>query len=736
MTIKLFFQLLRRNFLLILAGGILAASAAWWLVSKQKQEFTSEATVSTGIISAVNIKNTGDGSSVDRDYAQNELENLISLATAHQTRETLGTRLLARYLYMKQADVQWIHPDEFDFLHKEVFTDELRALRDTSFDATLNNLINKRNAPNKNIVQDIIYSDETYFGIEYLEKKLRTYRRGGSDLLQFTYSSSDRQICRQTLNELLDLFMLKHASLKKSQSTEVASYFEKATKQSAESLKASEAKLLAFRVQNNIINYNEQTRTIAIRKEDLDELKFKENMSLEGTRASRDRVETELGNSNALSSINQGMLSLRKELNQVSIQLDKMDIAGEATSEVVDPTKRLALENQRESLKKDMSQYARDAYNFEQSPTGMQKQKLLDEWLTTIVNEEQSQAKLDVIDQRQQEFAGIYSKYAPWGSQLTELQRAIDLAEEEYLENLHSYNQALLNKQHTLMASKLEIIDAPYLPIAKPDYKRFLFLILGFGGGSFMVFASLLALAFLDETLQNPEIVKQKTGLDVATILPNLLLDNKKSSKREAARRQAMALLLQQIKVETLQKDRQPKLILVSSTRQQEGKSWVSQQIAEFLRAENSQVLYLYPVEGGVLPSSNTKDNVGYELSSRMLDAERIEDLDIFGDSGMYLERFNYVIMEVPALLTGKYPLSMLRQFDLSLLVCRANRNWEAADQQALTTLERAVRCPTRVVLNGPHLDVIMDFMGELSVDNTIPILKHKQAPNTVEEYD
>ena len=723
MGIKTFFQILRRNFLLILAGGALCASAAWWLVSKQKQEFNSEAVVSTGIISSVNIKNTGAGKSVDRDYAQNELENLISLATAHQTRTSLATNLLARYLYMPQADPKWISPEEFDFLQKEVFNDALKALRDTSIEATLQKLITKRDAVSKNVVQDIIFSDEVYFGIEYLQKNLKVFRRGNSDILQFTYHTTDRQICQQTLNEMLDLFLLKHATLKKNQSSEVAAYFENATNESASKLKKTEASLLAFRIQNNIINYGEQTRTIAIKKEDLDDLKFKENMALEGTRASRQVVESELGNKNELSEINQGMLSMRKELSQISIQLDKMDIAGQATDETLDATYRLKLENRRAELKEGMHQFVSDSYNFKQSPSGMQKQKLLDKWLNTIVDEEQSQAKLDVIDLRQSEFAIIYSKYAPWGSKLTELQRAINLAENEYLENLHSYNQSLLNKQHTLMASKLELIDAPYLPLIQADYKKFLFLILGFAGGSFMVFASLIALAFMDETLQTPEDIENKTGLEVATVLPNFLQSQNNKVKKELARQQALSLLLQQIKVETLQKDHQPKLILVSSTRQQEGKSWICEQIAPFLRAESNRILYLFPIEGGVLPSTGIKDNVGYELSSQMLNAERIQDLDIFGDAGLYLEAFNYVIMEIPALLTGKYPLSMLRQFDLCLLVCQANRNWEAADEQALKTLQRASRCPIRSILNGVQMDTVEAFMGELSLTETMPTI-------------
>lgn len=718
MTFKTFLQLLKRNFLLILAGGLLAGSAAYWLISKQKQEHTSEALMSTGIISSVSIENTQGGKSADRDYAQNELENLISLATAHKTREELATRLLARYLTLDQADKRWISTSEFEHLHAEVFTANLWAHKGMDFETTLAKLEAARDATEGNDVQKIIYSDEPYFGVEYLQENLQVYRKGTSDLLRFVYTTTDGAICRQTLNELLALFLGKHKELKKGQSSEVSEFFAAATTRSADRLDVAEARLLQFRVQNNIINYNEQTRTIAIRKEDLDELRFRENMNLQGVAATRKRVESELGNRSALSEINEGLASLREELSKVSGQLAKIEITASEDTPAAGLARKRELQARQQELEEQMNRYVQQRFDFEQSPSGVQTEALLDEWLNTIITEEQGAAKLGVIDQRQQEFADIYSQYAPWGSELNEIQREIDLAEEEYLENLHSYNQALLHQQSTLLSTNLELIDSPYLPIEKPDYKRFLLMIIGFMGGSFTVLAVLIALAFMDDSLKTPAIVREKMGLEVATLTPNFALGKRTKGGRiqlEAAREQAMALLLQQIKVETLQKDSSPKLILVTSTRREEGKSWIARQAADMLRVEDNRVLYLYPVEGGVLPSDAGQDNLGYEMSSRMLDAEKLKDLTIFGELEPYLEVYHYIIMEIPALLTGKYPLPLLRRFDLSLLVCRANRSWEEADQQALKTIQRASRNPIRVVLNGADMDTVETFMGELS---------------------
>lgn len=735
MTLKAFLQLLRRNAFLILGCGLLAAVAAYLLVSRQKQEYTSRAVISTGIVSSVSIKNPDSGVRVDRDYTHNEMENLISLATAHRTYEELATHLLATYLQMEEADLQWITGEEFTELREEVFTEELRAYRDSTADATLVRLTQACQEVASNPVKEIIYSDQAYFGVDYLEERLNVYRRGTSDLLQFSYSTTDPMICKQTLAQHLELFFGKQQQMKKNQSSEVVEYFASAVKSAADRLESSEQGLLNFRVQNKIINFNEQTRTIAIRREDLEELRFKENMALEGTEATRARVEAELGNREKLSEINEAMLSMREELTLISEQLAKMEIATLSNPKVADPARKLQLENRQTALRQAMSQYARDAFEFEQSPNGLQTQKLLDEWLATIVAEEQGKARLGVIESRREEFEGIYSQYAPWGSQLKELEREISLAEDEYLENLHSYNQALLHKQHSLMTNHLEVIDEPYVPIEHVDWKRLLLVALAFFGGAGMVLALLIMLAFMDDSLQTPAMVQEKTGLEVATVLPRITDKGgrKVQARREGARQQALALLLQQIKVETLQKDVYPKLVLVTSTRREEGKSWLCTQTANALRAEENRVLYLSPLEGGVLPVSGNADNKGYELNSRMLDAEYMRDLPIFGD--VNLSSYHYVLLEIPALLSGKYPLAVLKQFDLTLLLCRADRSWETADSQALKTLQRATRSPIRTVLNGASMDTLQIFMGELS-DQSVNVVPDKQRALKPEQYN
>lgn len=706
------FRLIKKNAWLVILTGLLAATAVYFLTVDSKQKYTSKAVLSTGAISAISINDPAATNRVDRDYFQNEMEKLISLATGYETMEELASRIMAKYLMLTGPDRKWVSAENLADIH-EMIPDQIRRqlVVDTSEEATFQNLVAMREAGEPNAIQEVIYSDEEYFGIEYLQGALKVYRRGNSDLIQFIYSTTDPAICQQTLNYLIDIFMGKHADLKKVQSSDVVDYFAAATQESSEHLKQAEQTLLNFRISNKIINYNEQTKAITFQKEELDEVFFTENMKLQSTQATLNSLEEQLGNRARLAELRDGLLQQRQELSEVTQQLAKYEImSGEAKNmEEYNQEVPKLLERQ-QALKKEITTYAQEAFKFDQTPDGIATKNLLDQWLRTMVEREESQARLDVIKNRQGEFEEIYGKFAPWGSQLTKIEREIQLAEDAYLENLHSYNQAMLHMQNTLMATNLKVLDAPYYPLEKGDSRRLLLIILGCLGGIFTTLSLLIARGYMDERLKSPDAVSEVTGLATSGVLPDFNIV-RGSKKNEALAKQSLALLLQEVKLQTLAKQEKPKMIYIGSTREGEGKTLISTQVVAGLRAGNSRVLHLFPFEEG--QDNMHPDNHAYRVNAELSNKTSIEQLiweNPGGEAG--LADFDYVVMDSPAMLSGQYPVGLINQFDLALLACKANRGWEAGDQKAVESLKIAADCPVKVVLNGAPKEVIRDFVG------------------------
>lgn len=714
MTIKELIQLLWRNALLIIAAALTAGAVVFWLTMDTKREYTTKALVSSGVISPFSIENPNSSNRVDRDYALSELENLISLATAYETLEELATRLLAEQLY---ADTDTQHtqvrlPEETEAgLAQAKRLLQAQATPDSAFLALA---ALRQSDP---AVNEIIYSDEEYFGLTYITEHLRVQRRGQSDLLEFTYTTTSPALCQRTLQLLIEIFMQRHAALKKGKTSGVVDYFSEVTGLTEQRLRQAEQTLQEFRSENSIINYDEQTRFIASRKEELDQLLFAENMDLQANKAKLAQLEEQLSERIRIADLNANLLDKKRELSQLTEQSFDLEFLASVTEgPAMTSQERTDLNNRLIALRKEISSYAREAYEFDQSPEGLTAENLLENWLEAMISMVQSRARLKVIGERQQEFSAIYQQYAPWGSQIKRIEREISLAEDAYLSNLHSYNQAILYRENALMASNLKVMDAPYYPKEPSDGKRFLLILAGLIGGGLLSVSTLIGRELLDESLKQPRLAAAQTGLSFGAVLPDFSkakAGSKTALRLRAAANRSLAVFVQQFKVEAAQ---QPsRRLMLASVAPQEGKTFVGQLLADSLRSEGSQVLFLRPDTGTETDVAPHPDNRSYQV-----EAERVHEVELSSlEQKAQIETdgiasYDYILVEIPSLLEGWYPIKLLQQFDMTAFVCRSSRTWKEVDEQALQALQKAAGCPVKLVLNGVSKNALEAFMGDI----------------------
>ena len=72
-----------------------------------------------------------------------------------------------------------------------------------------------------------------------------------------------------TLNIFNEVCIKNYKTIKENRSDEVVRYFESQLRTANQQLKTAEDKLLAFNKENNIINYYEQSKAVAVVKEDM-----------------------------------------------------------------------------------------------------------------------------------------------------------------------------------------------------------------------------------------------------------------------------------------------------------------------------------------------------------------------------------------------------------------------------------------------------------------------------------
>ena len=286
---------------------------------------------------------------------------------------------------------------------------------------------------------------------------------------------------------------------------------------------SSDLLMLSFMVQNKIINYYEQTRFIAAKKEELDEMYFKEMMHLAAADSARRNLERQLTKYVDLPTINQSLLKQRAELSNVSTRLASLEISelDDSTEQHDEKTFR-QLQAQTERIKNTLRQQAEATYATMRTPQGIEIKDVLSNWLNQFVDVEQGLARLNVFKERKIEFDRVYGRFAPWGSKIKRLEREIDVSERAYLENLHSYNQARLHHYNMLMTANLRVVDAPYLPDKPKPSKRASLIIMGFMAGFVLPLVGLLIMELMDKSLKTPENAVEVSGLELLSAFPKL----------------------------------------------------------------------------------------------------------------------------------------------------------------------------------------------------------------------
>ena len=714
MTLIDFLRLIARHFKLIACTGIFAAATVFFATRNEKKAYSSHTLINTGLVSGYNIERS-KGGRVDYAFTNNELENLISIASSHETMKDLGTQLLSTYLMLKQPDSALIYPSNYRLLQDEIGWDFWLDITDfESFENTLKNVEYYRDKKELNPINQIIFSNHEYFGIEQLGT-IQINRERNSDMIRFRYTTTDPGVCQQTLLLLTKIFVGKQKNIKQGQSSDVLAFFERATAQSAGVLKDKEDELLQFMVRNKIINYYEQTRYIAANKEELDKMFFKEQMELAGADSALNRVKKELGDRFEMPKLNADLMTKRRELSNLSAKIARFESLAHDSLEVPNP-ELATLKEKVKNLKGEMRTTAEATFAVQRTPEGAELKNLLKEWLDQLLQSEQSAARLQVFRQRKKEFDETYQKFAPWGSKLKRIEREIDVAERAYLENLHSYNQARLHQHNMMMSTNLKVVDAPFLPAKPLSSKRLILLVVAFMVGIMLPLGALLSLELLDATLKSPVNASSTIGLDVLSSFP-IFPEKKRENTAldfEEIHKKSFYQLYQNIKLalHKLPTSNDPKRLTIFSTRKGEGKSFIASELVHLLREAGERVLFLQAKEEGNDSSIIHPDDQSYRVDHTFF--EKKSEADLLNHLDIEPADFGFIILEIPELLAGSYPVDLVGQSDLSLLVTRANRVWNTADSKALERFSGGVNQAPKLIVNAVRPEALEQTLGEL----------------------
>lgn len=644
------------------------------------------------------------------------------------------------------------------------------SINQSAYERTVSNLTKFMLSNDTNFVYKLLNYIHPHYSIDAISS-IRIWRIANSDLVQLKYESDDPGICQQTLLIFTEVCINNYKNIKKNRSDDVVRYFDFQLKQAGDQLKVAEDKLLKFNTDNNIINFNEQSKTVALKKEDLEVQYYNDRIKLAGVQAVIQSLEEKLGNQRQILLNNSNIIDKRNQLVDLNYKIASAETVG--LGETKDQKKLGDMKARANKLKDDIAQAVNQLYSSNNSPEGLPSSKLLNDWINNIIEAENIKAGMTVLSQRMKEFQKRYDVFVPAGSNIKKIEREISVSEQQYLDILRSLNLARLKMQDNELASIIKTVDPPYYPLNPEPTKRKLMVLAAAMLGFMIVLVNIFALEFFDNTLKNPARVSSLLKLPFLAVFPKLLLKAKGINYPYITNRM-MEIAIQNIELFLKKRhtEKKTKTILIFSTINEEGKSVIAGNLAKKLKMQGEKIFYLNYSLQSLNHSENSQigfpDNIvastvlrtpsdpgkfsiinwllGYpdtrtDINSQFLEnpANYLQEEEVcyysindqFYHAKSYEDILNqnsvklsyvpdYVLIEIPSILYYPYPVDLVVNADIALLICRSNRVWSSADQGVLNVMMQLTENKTHFILNGVELHVIESVLGDLPKERGI----------------
>jgi polysaccharide biosynthesis transport protein len=649
-----YLNLFRRHKIVLTLLPLATALLTFILIRMTSPQYQSKVIINTGFASGVSIESVGSRAA-DYFAANNAFDNLVNIIESRKTKEEVAIRLLAAHLMLKQSDPDYLSENNYNKLQK-LLPAEIKNLASADTERTVARLTAWKNSSRKNFIINILYHSHPHYSLQSL-KQIAAVRMATSDLLEIGYQSDDPGVSRQTLVILLTVVAKNFRDSKASNSSDVVAYFVEQLRLSSQRLQDAEERYANFNKTHNIINYYEETKSIANHRDDFDVTLRTEKMTHAGAEASLQYLESVLPKSDLDFLQSQDILAKRNQLADITAQIATLQLADSTANAASRLTELRARAGQlKNALREELVKLQRIGRSLDHLPIN----QVLDRWLENAILTDESKARLSVLRDFKKEFEQYYETFSPLGSLIKRHEREISVLENEYLELLHSLTLAKLQQQNIEIANQLRIIDDPSYPLEPEGQNTKKFLLLAFLGGFLLAMAIIIVFDYFSAAIKNADRAKVLTGLDVLAVLPA-------GAGSSSSLQPFTEFTCRQLELKRL----------------------------ALAPAAKPFTVYLFnePDDGGTFPVG---DLLASRLQARGLRASVVHEAALNRTGGMdwpaapkdqsAWAEVDYLFVEAP-FKSGAQSLRFIGEGCYSLLVCRHDQYWKQGDRVALNNL-------------------------------------------------
>jgi len=671
MNIIKFLKIIYSKIIYITIIPIVIGLLVYFLTKDLPVKYTTSSTIFTGV--TTNNGLVVESIRIDNNATQSEYNNIMTMLKSTTLFEEISLHLLAQHLILTKPQKEIISEKSYKELMESVPDKVKKLVVKNNFEQTYKNLKNYIVQDEKNYIYRLMNFGHKYYGINSIST-LKAERLTNSDLIKLSFESEDPGICFNTVQFATQIFIENYSEIKIKQSSSAVSYFEQKLKEIAAKLDEAEQNLLDFNIDNDIINYYEQTEQVTTQQEKIEVRLQEVKMEYEASQAVLAKLEHEVEKRYNINLRNSMILQIREQL----VDLNEAITSIELDNNNPNKSKLPDLKNKKNKVESTLKNKIDSMNIFDSKSQGIESQRLLSEWLDAVKNHENYSALFKSMKLRQIDFMKQFKRYAPLGATIKRIEREIDVYEREYLNVLHHLGLARQNQQSIDMRSNMKVLDQTKFPINAIPSKNKLYVVIAVLFSIIFYLLGVFIIELMDARMKSPSLLKTNTGLDVIAAFTIKNKRNKKFINTEMIDHRASLLLFEKVR-KLSSKSTKPFVIQIYSSWDGAGKTLVATKLAAEIEKHNFSVTivsFCNEEENSSQTKSTESDSIA--ISNYYSEINKFEQYDTFIAEKSITS--DYLISIFPPVSNGIDNTVIISNPNANLIVYDANTSWAIAD--------------------------------------------------------
>ena len=579
MDLGSFFRVLKKHRITIVIIPVVMIIIAYFLVRNQADSYLSEAKIATGIVDQTQRSLSDIGGFQEQEINQ-EFSNLIEMLRSKRMLDQISYKLMIHDLtsdkpYRQPSKLAQTLNNDARKHAVEVYTALYKKRQALS-------LFNPDQDGLSKLLESMKYDDKS------LLDKLQAYRLQNSDYISVQFDSENPELSALVVNTLCGEFIAYYGELVKTNQRKSVDFLFSLLLVKRDTLEAKMLALKMYKTRNHVLNLDEKAKSLYGQMADFETKREEVEKVARSTRGAIDSIDRQFdprvrkySESNKLEAT-QDVISAQTQLHAAN---DAYVQSG------FNPQYQRRVDSLKRVISGNLNTLS-DKYVLNPLST---KQDLVDQRLGLQIQNNLAKNSTGSINKELNRLNSKVDELVPHEAATQALERAIDIASQEYMEILQKYNQASLESS---FSTKLRLLEVAVPGKAQPSKKMLLVIISGVGSFIACIIV-LFLLFFIDGTIKNPRELADKTQLTVLGYLSSLsgktinvhqIWKDTTNANREF---KLFKSLIRSIRFELNNDLAEGKILLLNSIGKGEGKTFVAINLAYAYAQVSKNVLLI-----------------------------------------------------------------------------------------------------------------------------------------------